>query len=101
MWVEVQTTPEGFDDLVWVTSLIQVLKLNLNESPFYAQFGIPAHQSVVQQVFPDFYVALTQQKYAPHFASLIISKQNNPSPTYRVDITTHQGVRVPPIQIPV
>ena len=40
-WVEVSTDANGFDDMVMLTTLAQVLKLNLGESPFYANFGIP------------------------------------------------------------
>lgn len=94
-WVEVQTDANGFDDAVWITTLIQCLKLNLGESPFFAQFGIPAKPSVVQQIAPDFYVAMTQQLFAQYFASLIITKQNVPSPpTYQVNLLTHQGVKI-------
>ena len=94
-WVEVTTTPEGFEDFVWLTTLIQCLKLNLGESPFYAQYGIPAKPSVVQQVFPDFYVARTQQQFAGFFAALLISKEPDPAtPIYRVNVTTHQGIKL-------
>jgi hypothetical protein len=81
-------------DLLWVTTLCQTLLLNLGESPFYANYGIPAHPSVVSQVFPDYYIAYTQQQFAQYFASLIISKQPLPTPTYMVNVTTHQGVKL-------
>ena len=93
-WVAVQTDANGLNDQVYLTTLIQCLKLNLGESPFYAQFGIPAHPSVVQQVFPDFYVSQTQQQFAPYFASLLIAKQVSPTPTYTINVTTHQGVKI-------
>ena len=93
-WVEVQTDAAGFNDLVYVVTLIQVLKLNLGESPFYANYGIPAHPSVVQQVFPDFYVMNTQKQFAQYFAALIVSKQPSPTPTYRVNVTTQQGYKL-------
>lgn len=88
--------------MVWLTTLVQTLLLNLGESPFYAQYGIPAQQSVMQQVFPDYYVALTQQAFAPYFASLLITKVSGTSaPTYQVNVTTHQGVKLnPSIPIP-
>lgn len=94
VWQEVQTDAAGFDDYVWVTTLIQCLLLNLGESPFYSQYGIPAHPSVVQQVLPDFYVSRTQQQFSPHFASLAIAKQAAPTPTYLVTVTTNQGARL-------
>ena len=94
IWVVVQTDSLGNDDLVWVTTLLQVIQLNLNESPFFAQYGLPAQQSVMQQVFPDYYMALTQQVVAPYFASLIISKVSSATPTYNVFVTLHSGVQV-------
>lgn len=92
-WSVVQTDADGNDDYVWLTTLIQCLLLNLGESPFYADRGIPAQQSVVQQVFPDFYVTLTQQRFAQYFASLLVTKVSAPYPVYRVNATTNQGVK--------
>lgn len=91
-WVEVSTTPSGQNDYVYITALIQCLKLNINESPFWADWGIPAQQSVIQQVFPDFYVSLIQQRYAPFFARLQITKVQSPIPTYNIEVVTNQGV---------
>lgn len=91
-WVLVETTPEAGDDYVWLTTLIQNLKLNLGESPFYAQNGIPAKPSVVQQLFPDFYVTLTQQKFAPRFAALLVAKVPEDFPHYRINVTLNNGV---------
>lgn len=93
-WVEVTTDANGLDDMVWLTTLIQTLKLNLGESPFFANFGIPAHASVMQQVQPDYYIAYTQRQYASRFASLVVAKVNTPEPTYRISVTTHQGVQL-------
>ncbi len=92
-WIEVATDAQGFDDYVWITTLIQCLKLNLGESPFYANYGIPAKPSVVQQVHPDYYVARTQQQFAPRFASLIVSKLPLLTPTYKISVTTNQGIK--------
>lgn len=93
-WIEVQTDANGHDDYVWITTLIQCLKLNLGESPFFADYGIPAQQSVIQQIFPDYYVMQTQQQFAARFASLIISKQPFAQPTYNVNIVTNAGVKI-------
>jgi hypothetical protein len=94
-WQVVQTDPTtGLNDLVYVTTLCQVLLLNLGESPFSSQMGIPAQQSILQQIMPDYYVALTQQNFAPYFASLLISRTNTNPPTYQVNITTHQGLKI-------
>ena len=93
-WVEVQTDAAGFNDYVYLTALIQCLKLSVNESPFWADWGIPAQQSVVQQIFPDFYVALMQQRYQQYFAALTITKTSSPTPTYNIAIVTNQGVKM-------
>jgi len=85
-WVEVDTDTRGFNDAVWLTSLSQVLQLNLNESPIFGNWGIPSQQSVTTQIFPDYYVMQTQQYYAQHFLSLIVSRQQAVDPTYRISI---------------
>lgn len=92
-WVEVSTDANGFNDAVWLTTLVQCLKLNLNESPFWANYGIPAQPSIVQQIFPDFYVYLMQTRFAGYFANLIISKLDSPTPTYRVNATLQSGAK--------
>lgn len=91
-WVQVTTAPDGSNDYVRVTNLIQVFKLSRNESPFYSNYGIPAQQSVLTQIFPDYYMTDTQRQFAPFFASLIIAKLPSATPTYRVNIVTNAGV---------
>ena len=100
-WRVVQTDATGSNDLVYITALCQVLQLNLNESPFYANFGIPAQQSVLQQIPPDYYVARTQQAYAPYFASLLVSRTSSNPPTYQINALSHQGTTITAsVQIP-
>jgi hypothetical protein len=95
VWQEVDTDTAGFNDLVYLTTLCQVLQLSLNESPFYSTFGIPQVQTILQQIYPDYYVQMTQQTFAPYFASLLITKQaGTTSPTYNVAVTTHQGAKL-------
>jgi len=97
-WVEVTTDTLGYDDYVWITSLAQALKLTPGESPFYADVGIPAQQSIVTQVFPDYYVAQVQSRYSQYFASLTIAKAARPetanpaTPSYEINIVTHKGI---------
>jgi hypothetical protein len=109
-WIVITTTPQGFNDDVHIVGLAQTLKLNLNESPFFANYGIPAHQSVMQQVMPDYYVLQAQNLYAPFFASLVVTKVPDPpvigdrrvnvsSPRYRFQVITHYGFKYPPIEI--
>lgn len=93
-WVEISSDTVNGDDFVWLTTLIQCLKLVLSESPFFANYGIPAQQSVIQQVFPDYYVAQTQSQFAAYFASLIIAKLAAINPTYKVDVVTNVGTRL-------
>jgi hypothetical protein len=93
-WVVVSTASDGSNDMVYVTALAQVLQLSLNESPFWSSSGVPAQQSVLQQVAPDYYCAITQQAYAPYFASLQITRQTNPVPTYVVNVITHSGTQI-------
>jgi hypothetical protein len=99
-WVVVTTDANGFNDNVYLTTLIQVLKLNLGESPFFGNYGIPARPSVVQQVFPDYYVQTTQQQFAQYFASLIVAKVSAPTPIYNINVVTHYGA-LPEITVPV
>ncbi|MHB1937598.1 MAG: hypothetical protein ACYCOR_13560 [Acidobacteriaceae bacterium] len=92
IWVEIDTDATGFNDNVYLTTLAQVLALNLGESPFFANYGIPQQQTVVTQVYPDFYVAQTQTQFAPYFASLVIKRvQGSSPPIYTVAAVTHSG----------
>ena len=90
-WIVVQTDSTGNNEYVNLTWMIQVLKLVTGESPFYGNWGIPAVQSVVQQIFPDFYVTAVQQQFQSYFASLIISKEPSTTPTYNVQILFFNG----------
>jgi len=91
-WVQVQTDAGGFNDAVYLTTLAQVLKLNLNESPFFANYGIPQQQTILTQVFPDYYTMVTQKQFAPYFAALTITRvQGTRPPTYNVTAVTHNG----------
>lgn len=107
MWRVVESDPVNGDGLVWATTLIQTLKLVRGESPFYGNYGIPAQQSVIQQIFPDYYTTETQRQYARHFAALIVSSNPKPgtrsegrAPRYNVDVTLFQGSRLTGAAIP-
>lgn len=91
-WTLVETAGNGDNSMVYLTTLIQNLRLNLGESPFYANNGIPAYQSVMTQIAPDFYVSRIQQQFAQYFASLTITRvQNTTQPTYNVQAVTLYG----------
>jgi len=98
VWAMSATDANGNNDIVYVTALCQVLNLGLGESPFYGQSGIPAAESVSQQVFPDHYVSLIQQAYAAFFAFLLINRRaDSPDiPVYDASVITHQGVALNP-----
>ncbi len=100
-WWIVTTDANGYNDGVWLTTLAQVCKLNLGESPFFANYGIPAHPSVLTQVYPDFFMVRTQQQFAANFASLILTKQDDatddsgrPAPSYLINVLTNYGSRI-------
>jgi hypothetical protein len=106
-WWVVTTDANGYNDSVWLTTLAQVCKLNLGESPFFANYGIPAHPAVVTQVYPDFYMARTQQQFVNYFASLILTKQPDavdddlrPAPSYRINVLTNYGSRIGVVTAP-
>ena len=90
-WVEVETDENGFNDAVWLTTLAQVLQLGLNESPIFGNWGIPAQQSVLTQILPDYYVTLTQQQFSAYFLSLIVTKLSEIEPAYRIQATANPG----------
>jgi hypothetical protein len=108
-WWEVTTDPYGFNDSVYLTALAQVVKLNLGESPFFADWGIPAHESVITQVYPDLFIVRIQQRFAPFFASLMLSiapveqgtadsfasgQDGAPAPRYYINVLTNYGSRI-------
>jgi hypothetical protein len=112
-WLVVETTQQGFNDDCYIVALAQTLKLNVNESPFWGNYGIPAHQSIMQQIVPDFYILQAQQFYSRFFASLLVTKVadqptpelnnlrqvNVPAPVYRFSVITNFGFKYPPIYI--
>jgi hypothetical protein len=91
VWVAVTTDPSGDNSQVYLTNLCQVLLLNRNESPMFADYGIPDQPTIAQQLFPDIYVWQTQQQFAPYFAALLISREAGPPPSYTVQATTKAG----------
>lgn len=90
-WVAVTPDANGQSSYLNITWLIQVLKLNLGESPLYANYGIPAQQSVITQIFPDYYVQQVQTQFSQFFAQLSITKVPSSSPVYNVSIITLEG----------
>ena len=107
-WVRVDPDTLGYPDSVWATALIQCCKLNWGESPFFADWGIPAHPAILRQAPPDYYMALMQQRFSPYFLSLVITRQPNDvqtsqdplTPVYRIDMQFHSGATYSTTVIP-
>lgn len=96
-WAKVETDPNGFNDAVYLTAFCQVLQLQTGESPFFADYGIPAQGSVETQIFPDLNVYLMQQRYSSFFAALKVTKveavndKNANTPVYDIEVVTQDG----------
>ena len=89
-WQEVKQT-----SYIWLATLAQTLRLNQGESPFYANYGIPAQNSVATQIPPDLAVNRTQTQFAPYFASLTVLKQQNTlNPTYNINAVFQNGTTI-------
>lgn len=95
VWQAVTTDING-NDAVFVTTLVQCLKLNRGESPFNGNYGIPAQQSVQTQDAPDYFIMQTQSQFAQFFASLIITRRSGTgvTPYYNVNILTRSGAQI-------
>jgi hypothetical protein len=99
-WVEVSTDANGHNDAVHVTWMAQVIRLNLAESPFWGNWGIPQYQTIMSQVLPTFYVMQIQKQFAMLFASLSIVQQIGAvNPTYNVNAVTKYGAILPTIAV--
>ncbi|BEN88182.1 MULTISPECIES: hypothetical protein [Serratia] len=93
-WVTIATDANGFNDAVYLTTLVQNLKLAPQESPFFANHGIPANGSVIQQIIPTFYVNRLQQKFSGHFSSLQIALTEVDPPVYDISVITNSGSKI-------
>jgi hypothetical protein len=94
-WVEVVPDANGDSDYVYITALLQCFRLNLGESPFWSNFGIPAKISIQTQQAPSYYISFIQTYFSQYFASLIIAQvptsPNNTTPIYNVSIVRKNG----------
>lgn len=93
-WVTVTTDDNGYNDAVFLTTLVQNLKLAPQESPFFANHGIPAYGSVIQQILPTFYVNRLQQQFSPYFSSLQIALMDADPPVYNISAITNSGSKI-------
>lgn len=93
-WEAFETDSSGSDDYPNFIWLQQALLLRLNESPFYADWGIPVQQTLATSIYPDYYTAKTQQRFSQYFPSCSISRVSSMEVGYSVNITTKTGVKV-------
>ena len=93
-WEAFETDDSGYDDAPNFIWLQNVLLLNLNESPFYSDWGIQVQQTLATSVFPDYYTSLTQQRFSQYFTSCVITRVSSSSISYSVNITTSTGLQV-------
>lgn len=93
-WEVVVTDVNGFNDSVYLTTLVQNLKLAPQESPFFANNGIPANGSVIQQILPTFYVNRLQQQFSGYFSSLQIALTSVDPPVYTISAITNSGSKI-------
>jgi hypothetical protein len=98
-WQVVETDAKGDSSQVYITWLAQALKLNTNESPYHADWGIPARSSVQQQVAPDLFMTLTQKRFAPYFAALTLARKPAATPTYQISAITQYGAKLPTVYV--
>lgn len=82
-WVKIETGPNGDNSSVWAATLVQTIRLNRGESPFWGNYGIPAQQSVEAQIAPDLYMAQTQQQFSQYFSSLSLYRDTPVPPDYK------------------
>lgn len=86
-WVEIDDP-----NYIYLATLVQTLRLSQNESPVYANYGIPGQQSVMTQIAPDAAVNRTQNQYSQYFANLSIMRdQTAINPTYNISAVFLNG----------
>lgn len=91
-WVTIDTEDGGDQDSVYVLWLIQVLKMNTLESPFWPGWGVPMWQALQNTYYPDSSLSQIQATFSQYFTYLSISKV--PSDTllqYSISLITKSG----------
>lgn len=84
-------------DEIYVFWLIEVLRLILGESPFSADWGIPATETIATNIYPDYYVSIVKEKFAPYFQYLSIERLDHNvdrAVVYKVEIIKLNGQSV-------
>lgn len=93
-WYEVNTDANGFDDDVWLTTMAQVVASQLNESPFFPNYGLPSIESVTSRTHPDYWVSKVKSQFSKYFTAISIVKTvdiTTNTPTYNIDVLKLDG----------
>ena len=79
------------NELVWFTTLCQVLKAEMREQPFNNRegFGTPTQDSIINRLMPDYFLANIQKQFGEYFPypPQITRVSGYPVPTYKVSVT--------------
>jgi len=74
--------------MIWVTIVKHELQLRVGESPFYADAGIPAEDSIITQQEPDYHVNNVKRRYEAKFNAFDITKVSGQPLVYNIALTT-------------
>jgi len=80
--------------LIWVTIVKHELQLRVGESPFFADAGIPAEDSIITQQEPDYHVNNVKRRYEAKFRRFDIVKRSIVPLIYDIALTTRNGDNV-------
>ena len=97
LWYEVDTDTNGSDDDCWLTTVAQVAASQLNESPFYPNYGLPGRESITSRTHPDYWIGKIREQFAQYFTNIAIVKTvdiTNNTPTYNIDVLKLSGSAV-------
>ena len=88
-------TSDNGAELVWFTTLCQVLKAEMREQPFYniEGFGIPTQDSIINHLMPDYYLMKIKEKFSEYFISppTITRVSSYPEMAYNVSVILSTG----------
>lgn len=59
-------------NIAWLQN---ALLLQLGESPFWTDWGLPVSKTLVSQIWPDYYLNMTQQRFRDVFPTLQVTRQ--------------------------
>ncbi len=91
-WITLDTASGSALDEIYVLWLIQTLKLNTLESPYFPGSGVPIWQAMQNTFYPDSSLAAIQASFSQYFSYLSITRLTNPDPYYNIIVVTKNGV---------